>query len=127
MPTFARGEISDLITKPKIAAHGLNWQHCHSTTCVGLNDSFESLYQLLRRFWRFGQVNTVDAYLIASEREGPVVANLNRKEHDFEAMADAMAFHMRDITRAAIRGGRVAVSDQRAIKSMELPKWLTAA
>lgn len=124
---FARGEIPDLVTKPKITAYGLNWQHCYSTTCVGLNDSFESLYQLLRRFWRFGQPNAVDAYLVASEREGPVVANLSRKERAYEASFDAMALHMRDITRAAVRGGRVSVSDQRAIKSMELPAWLTAA
>ena len=124
---FSRGEIQDLVTKPSIAGFGMNWQHCHSLTCVGLNDSFEQLYQLLRRFWRFGQKNAVDAYLIASEREGSVVANLNRKERDFEAMADAMALHMRDITRVAVRGGRVAASDQRANLKMELPRWLTAA
>lgn len=124
---FSRGEIQDLVTKPSIAGFGMNWQHCHSLTCVGLNDSFEQLYQLIRRFWRFGQQHPVDAYLIASEREGPVVANLNRKERDFEIMADAMAFHMRDITRAQVRGGRVAVSDQRANLQMELPRWMTAA
>lgn len=123
---FSAGEVQDLVTKPKIASMGLNWQFCRSTTCVGLNDSFEQLYQLLRRFWRFGQTEAVDAYLIASEREGPVVRNIERKERDFEAMAAAMAEHMLDLNRAEIRGGRVAASDQRANRKMELPPWLMA-
>lgn len=123
---FSRGEIQDLVTKPSIAGFGMNWQHCYSTTAVGLNDSFEQLYQLLRRFWRFGQTNPVDAYLIASSREGPVVANLEEKERRFERMADAMALHMRDLTRSAIRGGRVSASDQHANLKMEIPSWLAA-
>lgn len=123
---FTRGEIQDLVTKPSIAGFGMNWQHCHSMTFVGLNDSFEQLYQAIRRSWRFGQTEAVDAYFIASDREGPVVANLERKEREFEAMAQAMAEHMRDFNRAAIRGGRVAASDQRATFNMELPQWLAA-
>jgi hypothetical protein len=123
---FSNGEIQDLVTKPSIASMGLNWQHCCSTTFVGLNDSFEQLYQALRRFWRFGQAKAVDAYFIASEREGAVVQNLERKERDFEAMAAAMAAHMLDLNRAEIRGGRVAASNQRANLKMELPTWLTA-
>jgi hypothetical protein len=121
---FSRGEIQDLVTKPSIAGFGMNWQHCHSFTCVGLNDSFEQLYQLIRRFWRYGQKNAVDGYFIASDREGPVVKNLERKERDYEAMADAMAAHMRDFNRAALRGGRVAASNQQANLKMELPSWL---
>jgi hypothetical protein len=75
-------------------------------SCVGLNDSFEQLYQLTRRFWRYGQTEAVDGFFIATDREGPVVQNLERKERDFEASADAMAVHMRDLTVSAIRGGR---------------------
>lgn len=123
---FSRGEIQDLVTKPSIAGFGMNWQHCHSTTFVGLNDSFEQLYQAIRRFWRFGQTNPVDAYFIASEREGAVVRNLERKERDFEAMSEAMALHMREFTRAAVRGGRVAASNLNANTPMELPSWLAA-
>lgn len=126
MLAFSRGEIQDLVTKPRIAGFGMNWQHCHSTICVGLNDSFEQLYQLLRRFWRFGQVNPVDAYFIASELEGAVVANIDEKERRFERMADAMTAHMRDFNRAAIRGGRVSASNQTAKMNMELPEWLAA-
>lgn len=124
MLAFTRGEIQDLVSKPSICGFGMNWQHCHSTICVGLNDSFEQLYQLLRRFWRFGQTNPVDAYFIASELEGAVVANIDEKERKFEAMSDAMAAHMRDFNRAALRSGRVSASNQLAETRMELPAWL---
>jgi hypothetical protein len=124
---FARGEIEDLVSKPSLTAFGLNWQHCRRFNCVGLNDSFEQLYQLIRRFWRFGQTESVHGYFIASEREGAVVKNLDRKERDFERALDAMASHMRDLNRAAIRGGRVANTDYTPTQPMELPRWLTAA
>lgn len=126
MLAFARGEIDVLVSKPSICGFGMNFQVCSSMAFVGLNDSFEQLYQAVRRCWRFGQTNPVDAYLIASEREGAVVANLERKEREFEAMSDAMALHMRDLTRSAIRGGRVSASDQHANRKMELPSWLAA-
>lgn len=126
MLAYSNGEIQCLITKPSIAGFGMNWQHCADMAFVGLNDSFEQLYQSIRRCWRFGQASEVNAYLIASEAEGQVVANLERKERDYEAMQDAMAFHMRDLTRQQIRGGRVA-SSSIATKPMELPAWMNAA
>lgn len=126
MLAFTRGEIQDLVTKPSIAGFGMNWQHCHSTVCVGLNDSFEQIYQLLRRFWRFGQTETVDAYMIASELEGAVVANQDRKERDFERMQAAMAEHMLGFTQRAVRGGRVQVSNFNPTRAMELPSWMAA-
>jgi hypothetical protein len=52
---FCRGEPRVLITKPKVAGWGMNWQHCSDMVFVGLNDSFEQLYQAIRRCWRFGQ------------------------------------------------------------------------
>jgi hypothetical protein len=51
---FARGELRVLVTKPKIGAWGLNFQHCaHVTTFP--SHSFEQYYQGIRRCWRFGQ------------------------------------------------------------------------
>jgi len=124
---FSKGEIKDLVTKPSVAGFGMNWQHCHATAFVGLNDSFEQVYQAIRRFWRFGQLHPVDAYMIASELEGAVVANQDRKERDFERMQAAMADHMRDFTRRAVLGGRIQTSTYAANQQMEIPAWLTAA
>lgn len=113
-----------LVSKPSIAGHGMNWQHCANVVFCGLNDSFEQLFQAVRRCWRFGQVREVNAYLIASELEGAVVKNLQNKERKYEAMAEAMAAHMADLNRVAIRGGRQSASVYEPKQGMELPTWL---
>lgn len=123
---FSRGDIQRLVTKPSIAGFGMNWQHCRSMAFVGLNDSFEQVYQAVRRCWRFGQTRPVDAYMVASEIEGAVVANQERKEREFERMQAAMAEHMADFTKREVRGGRVQVSSFSPTKPMELPSWLAA-
>ena len=94
---FKNGEIRVLVSKPSIMGFGMNFQHCHDTAFVGLNDSFEQIFQSVRRFWRFGQRHAVDAHFIAAETEGAVVANLRRKEADAQAMIEAMVAHMDDI------------------------------
>lgn len=120
---FCKGEPRILVSKPRIAGRGMNYQHCANTIFVGLNDSFEQLFQAVRRCWRFGQEREVTAYLISSELEGAVVANLQKKERKYEAMADAMVGHMKELTRTAVRGGRVAYSKYEPKQSMELPAW----
>lgn len=115
-----------LVTKPSICGRGLNLQQCNKTIFVGLNDSFEQLYQAIRRCWRFGQAREVTAYLIASELEGAVVSNLLAKERKYERMADAMQRHMRDLGIAEVRSGRQAVSNYRPQQEMQVPTWLAA-
>jgi hypothetical protein len=87
LQAFSAGEIRVLVTKPSIAGFGMNWQHCADTGFVGLNDSFEQVYQAVRRFWRFGQQHPVTAHFIAASTEGAVLENLRRKEADAERMA----------------------------------------
>lgn len=101
---FSEGRIRVLVTKPSISGWGMNWQHCNATGFVGLNDSFEQVYQAIRRFWRFGQTKPVTVHFIASELEGAVVANLARKEADAERMAQAMVAHMADLNAENLRG-----------------------
>lgn len=121
---FKLGRPRVLVSKPSIAGHGMNWQHCANMVFCGLNDSFEQLFQAVRRCWRFGQEREVNAYLIASELEGAVVKNLQNKERKYEAMAEAMAAHMIDLCRVEVRGGRVATSSYEPKHRMELPTWL---
>lgn len=123
---FCHGQPRVLISKPTIAGRGMNWQHCSNMVFVGLNDSFEQLYQSIRRCWRFGQSREVTAYLIASELEGAVVSNLLAKERKYERMADAMQKHMRDLGIAEVRTGRQAVSNYRPRTEMKVPSWLAA-
>lgn len=100
---FRSGAARVLITKPSVCGFGMNWQFCHDAAFVGLNDSFEQIFQAVRRFWRFGQSDPVNIHFIASEIEGAVVANLRRKEADADRMIASMVAHMADITTTEIR------------------------
>lgn len=123
---FAEGRIRVLVTKPSICGFGLNWQHCADTGFVGLNDSWEQLYQAVRRFWRFGQTKPVTVHMIAAETEGAVVANLRRKEFDADRMAAAMVRHMADLSSIEIRGATRDRGDYRPTQPLILPKWISA-
>lgn len=121
---FSEGRTRILITKPSIAGFGMNWQHCADTGFVGLNDSFEQVYQAVRRFWRFGQTKPVNVHFIASEMEGATVANLKRKEGDAERMAAAMVMHMADLSSAAVRGSVRDRPDYNPTIPMTIPAWV---
>ena len=99
---FTNGKVRVLITKPKIAGLGMNWQHCHKIMFVGLTDSYEQIYQAIRRCWRFGQKNKVDVYFITHSREGKILQNINRKEKQTEEMATNLVKHMRDFQRKKV-------------------------
>ncbi len=75
---FYNKQINRLITKPKITAFGLNWQHCNHTTYFP-TFSFEQYYQSIRRFWRFGQTNEVIVDLIYSDGQKRVLDSLIAK------------------------------------------------
>lgn len=121
---FANGNIRVLITKPSICGAGLNWQHCHNTIFVGLNDSFEQVYQATRRFWRFGQKNEVHAHFIASELEGAVVANIRRKEAQAKHMMQQMVKHMADLSAINVRGAVRESASYIPQTKMEIPQWI---
>jgi hypothetical protein len=79
---FSDGAIRVLITKPSMASFGLNWQHCARMAFVGLNDSYETYYQAMRRCYRYGQTRVVEAHVVLSELEGQIAANVRRKERE---------------------------------------------
>jgi hypothetical protein len=120
---FKSGRPPILISKPSLAGHGMNWQHCSRMVFVGLTDSFEQIYQAVRRCWRFGQRRSVECYFVVSELEGNVVANIHRKEDAFNKMQDAMSIHMRDLMQEQVLGRRKREPYNPKIK-MEIPQWL---
>lgn len=69
---FSSGQIKRLITKPKITAFGLNWQHCAHTVFFP-TFSYEQYYQAVRRFWRFGQQNAVTVDRVFSDGQKRVL------------------------------------------------------
>ncbi len=107
---FSEGRIRVLVTKPSIAGHGMNWQHCHQIAFVGLSHSFEQFYQAIRRCWRFGQPKEVHAHLFTAEAEGQVLASIKRKEIAHENLSNRMASHMRELTKAQITNTTISRS-----------------
>ena len=76
---FANGNITRLVSKPKICSFGLNWQHINHQISVGINFSFEQKYQALKRLHRFGQLNTVIDHVVISETEQQVFDIVKKK------------------------------------------------
>ncbi len=101
---FANGDIRVLISKPKIAGMGMNFQICHNTAFVGLSDSYEQYYQAVRRFWRFGQNKEVNCLIVTADTEGAVVKNIERKEKQAMEMAKGMVEHMHKINEENLKG-----------------------
>lgn len=121
---FQDGKIKRLVTKSSIAGFGVNWQGCHQTGFIGLNDSWEQFYQAVRRFWRFGQTSPVDCHIVTSELEGATVANIKRKEADADRMAAAMVLHMADLSSMAIRGSVRDTPNYNPTQLVKLPEFL---
>ncbi len=84
---FQDGKFKLLITKSKIGGFGMNFQNAHKMAFFGMNYSWESYYQCVRREWRYGQEHPVDVHLIMSDIEQSIWQNIQRK--------DAMAKRLR--------------------------------
>ena len=83
---FQDGEIRVLVTKCKIGGFGMNFQNAHKMAFFGLNDSWETWYQAIRREYRYGQKSIVDVHVVLSDIEDEIYANIMRKD----AMADRL-------------------------------------
>ena len=124
MIDFASGNVQVLVSKPKIAGFGMNWQNCNNIIFVGLSDSFESYYQAVRRCWRFGQTRPVNVHIIISEKEGAVKANIERKQADAQRMTTELVKFTKDILQADIKSTTRISETYIACDEMKIPKWL---
>lgn len=88
---FANNEFRVLVTKSKIAQFGLNYQNCDTQVFASLDFSFESLYQSIRRSYRFGQKNEVKIHLITTDTMINVIHSVNRKQAQFMEMQQEMS------------------------------------
>lgn len=123
---FAAGRIRVLVSKPSICGFGLNWQHCARMAFVGVTDSWEAYYQAVRRCWRFGQSREVDVHIFASDLEGAVVSNLQRKERDAKAMADALSAETHDAVMQEVPGVIRMTNPYSPARTAEIPSWLVS-
>lgn len=111
---FASGKYRVLITKPKIGAWGLNYQHCNKVIYFP-SHSFEQYYQSLRRCWRFGQKRPVHVDVICSEGEADVLSNMQRKAAQSEEMFSNLIAEMNN---------SIAIEKRIDNQKIELPSWL---
>lgn len=112
---FAAGKVRRLITKPKIGAWGLNFQHCaHQTTFP--SHSFEQYYQSTRRSWRFGQKRPVLIDIVTSEGEHAVMENMKHKAVQAEQMFTKLVDLMNEQMGIERRNDFT--------KELEVPAWL---
>ena len=114
---FTSGSVKRIITKPKIGAWGLNWQHCNHEVFFP-SHSYEQYYQGVRRCWRFGQKNPVYIDIVTTEGEKEVLDNLKRKDKAASVMFDNLVFYMNQ-----------SLNIKRTIdytEQEELPQWLSS-
>lgn len=115
LEAFAEGRARVLITKPKIGAWGLNFQHCNHVTFFP-SHSFEQYYQAVRRCWRFGQKRAVKVDIVTTEGEKGVMRNLQRKADQADAMFSKLVAEMNN-----------ALAIERAnlhTQPIKVPAWL---
>jgi len=125
---FIDGRIRVLVSKPRIFGWGLNLQCCANIAYVGLSDSYEQLYQSVRRCYRFGQTRPVNVHIITAETEGAVVSNIKRKEREAEETYNNMIDHMKDLNAAALHGASLRnKTDYLPARQIQIPAWLATA
>jgi hypothetical protein len=108
-----------VVTKPKIAGMGLNWQHSARTAFVGGSYSYEGYYQAIRRQWRFGQTREVHAHVVMAKTETALWYAIRRKAADHERMKEMMFRISKD---AAVSHN--ASDPYRPHHSARIPAWL---
>jgi len=99
---FQDGAYKTLVTKPKIGAYGMNFQNANTMIFFGLNDSWETYYQAIRREWRFGQTRPVNVYLVLSEYERAILDNIQRKENQAIRLRKNMIAKLKNIEIAEL-------------------------
>lgn len=112
---FTMGDLRVLVTKPRIGAFGLNWQHC-ARMSVFPSHSYEQYYQAVRRCWRFGQTREVVVDIVTTRGEANVLENVQRKA----AAADRMFSYMVEEMRHAESRASVVVPTG----PVTVPPWL---
>jgi superfamily II DNA or RNA helicase len=116
---FADGEIRAIVTKPKLAGFGVNWQHCAHAVFASISFSYEQHYQAVRRSHRFGQNQRVRNDIVISDTERSIweAVNLKGKKHD------EMKRRMADAMRHAQSTAQTRVKYDRPL-DLAFPAWL---
>lgn len=119
---FVNGNIRVLISKPRIFGYGLNFQNCHNTVFCGLDYSYESYYQSIRRFWRFGQKSEVNAYIVIGSTEQQILGVVREKEKKQLEMKRNMYLKIKDFQNAEFKPRNFKLNLEE--KKILIPTWI---
>ena len=100
---FQDGKIQTLVTKTRIGGFGMNFQNAHHMAFLGLNDSWESFYQAVRREWRYGQTEPVDVHIIMSQAESEIYHNVMRKDAQAKRLRQKLIEHINQYERKELK------------------------
>lgn len=116
---FADGDIRCIVTKPKLAGFGVNWQHCAHAVFASISFSYEQHYQAVRRSHRFGQNQRVRNDIVISDTERSIwdAVNVKGKKHD------EMKRRMADAMRSAQSSVQTRVKYERPL-DLAFPNWI---
>jgi DNA modification methylase len=101
---FQDGKYPVLITKAKIGGFGMNFQNANNMIFFGLNDSWETFYQAIRREWRFGQKKPVNVHIVLSQLEEEIYNNILRKDKQSRRLRIKMIEQLRDYEKNEMMG-----------------------
>ena len=107
LDAFTFGQRRVIVSKPKLAGLGLNWQHASTVVFASVSHSYEQHYQAVRRAWRFGQTQPVDCHVVISDTEASIWSNVQRKATDHARMKQAMAKAMAGFQTTASKAAYV--------------------
>lgn len=111
---FFNGSIKKLITKPKMTAFGLNWQHCNHTVYFP-TFSYEQYYQAIRRFWRFGQQKQVIVDLVYSDGQKRILDSLLAKTEKANELFNKLNSNLHQ---------KFDINKKEFSQQITLPSWL---
>lgn len=87
--SFQDGQINKLITKAKITAFGLNWQHCGHAVFFP-TFSYEQYKQARSRFWRLGRTEPVHVDRVLSDGQIRVIQSIDVKQEKADKMFSSL-------------------------------------
>jgi len=116
---FADGQYRAMVTKPKLAGFGVNWQHCAHAVFASISFSYEQHYQAVRRSHRFGQSETVRNDIVIADTEASIWDVINGKSTKHDEMKRRMAAAMKSAQSTANR----RVKYERPL-DLAFPAWI---
>lgn len=116
---FADGEYRAIVTKPKLAGFGVNWQHCAHAVFASISFSYEQHYQAVRRSHRFGQKEQVRNDIVIADTEAAIWRAIHGKAEKHEEMKRRMS----DAMRRAQSNAKTRVKYDRPL-DLAFPSWI---